>query len=1236
MSFFTSITQILPLILVSNLNSQRLLQLYQRLSCRTALDNTCSTAYTLSLISPSQPNLPLIPSTLRLLLPLILSLSNSDAACLVSGKNLRIPSQRIPAGIHVSINVDSRRRWKSALKVLSSEESVVWGDTVTISSRASHAFSVEIRASYEADRMLGNGELIGKLQMSWDELLNHGDEPFDISFPPVRDVHPSLTLKIAVVHVCDNQDGALSNSLLDSKIARDTDAGHAQFVEYVTSENISHLNAAVEHFQLVLDQCLVSHPDHAAALTNLAWARLGGFIRNDLEDIDVTTSLFRDALALRPQHHIDYPSSLFNLTEALTWRHIKKSPTADIREAAHLYRELLPLCPNGTYLRSIAAGPNGVEYVIGGCNNLPIDTSDEGIHLRRVVLELCPLGHQLCHDALHWLAKAVEACFIQCGSIDDIDEAIQLHREAVSLCPEGHADYDTHLNNLALSLVSCFDHQGKPNDLDEAISLYEEALRLCPVGHESRDFSLDSLGGALVTCFNTRGCHVTLRNLSSALCSRFTQTEENQDVQEAITLCQESLEALSSLHPDRHYSYFTLWQAYMSRHCMQHKPADLALAVENFRLGSRHPTHGFPSRIIEAYKWTVAAEEHGHRSALEAYSTFFELLDAHLATQSLATSRREAAASFHYARTLPVDAASCAIRCDDLRHAIELVEQGHGQQWSLASRLRTPVEDLESANPTLAHNYLELSKLVSNAAQNNSATITDRAAADRAETEYRRLTRQWEAVFLLPPLYEGLQAAACQGPVIILITSQYSCSAIIVLMSGDPHHVPLPSVTLAELTNLKDRFVRAIQHACIMGPKLYLAAILAEARAFNPKGDARKAKIHNKCEETQWNAVKRKETQWNAVKRKETQWNAGSEANREHSKYSDIVINGMRCTKELAGQWMDAPAMMRTKSRWNTKMRNRTPIPACRELSLYNDLIVLLRTVWDTIMLPIVNVLQHAFTSIPLHTAHPFKTNADGSKEPCLEDLYICSYTPTLSALVRSRQMMKKHVTLSFVTIGQGQPGAGKGKELLAVDSELELVHKLVPVIGNRTTISGNAATRAGALKALQQNTWVHLACHGKQDHMQPYHSHFIMRDEHLTLLDIMEKDIPHAEFAFLSACHTTVGDEEMPDEVIHLTAGLQFSGFKSVIGTLWEVDDSVAQHVVEAFYKNMFKDLKNGGVMDCMKAAWALNRAMHSVKTKVPLEQRMVFVHIGCASQADSHLSRRLAVGNILEGSNL
>ncbi|KAG2345369.1 hypothetical protein BDR05DRAFT_960814 [Suillus weaverae] len=345
---------------------------------------------------------------------------------------------------------------------------------------------------------------------------------------------------------------------------------------------------------------------------------------------------------------------------------------------------------------------------------------------------------------------------------------------------------------------------------------------------------------------------------------------------------------------------------------------------------------------------------------------------------------------------------------------------------------------------------------------------------------------QWEAAVAE---IRNLQAAACHGPVIILIASKYSCSAIIVPTSGDPHHVPVSSITLADLKTLKDRFTRAIRHTSRMNP---------------------------------------------------------------------------------------------TETR--------------------TDLIVLLRIVWDEIMLPIVDVLENvlklkrrsriwlcstaAFTSIPLHAAHPFQTRADRSKKPCLEDLYICSYTPTLSALIRSGRMMKKR-----------QPGAGKGKALSAVDSELELVHKLIPATATHTTISGDAATRAGAL----------------EDPAQPYDSHFVMRDNHLTLLDIMDKHIPHAEFAFLSlsACHTAVGDEETPDEVIHLAAGLQLSGFKNVVGTLWEVDDAVAKHVVEAFYTYMFHP-KEVGVMDATKTAWALNCATHAVKTKVSLEQRMVFIHIG------------------------
>ncbi|KIK32118.1 hypothetical protein CY34DRAFT_19276 [Suillus luteus UH-Slu-Lm8-n1] len=119
---------------------------------------------------------------------------------------------------------------------------------------ASPALSMKIRASFELDRMLGNGEVIGELKTSWDALLDHGHEPFDISFPPIRGVHPSLTLKATVLHSCNNQDSALLDSIVECQITQDTDAGHAQFAKYMASTTVSHLNDAVQHFQLVLDQ----------------------------------------------------------------------------------------------------------------------------------------------------------------------------------------------------------------------------------------------------------------------------------------------------------------------------------------------------------------------------------------------------------------------------------------------------------------------------------------------------------------------------------------------------------------------------------------------------------------------------------------------------------------------------------------------------------------------------------------------------------------------------------------------------------------------------------------------------------------------------------------------------------------------------------------------------------------------------------------------------------------------
>lgn len=197
---------------------------------------------------------------------------------LIRVNNLLLPSERVSAGFSVSIDVDSRRRWKSVVLELSSYESKVSSDIVILSLRGVPELSMEINLPYELGRMLGNGEVVAKLETLWNELLDCEDEPFDILFPSVRGDHSSLTLKTVIIHPCDNQGSALLDSIVGCEIARVTDAGHKRLATYVTSKAVSHLNDAVQHFQLVLGQCLVGHLDQAATLSSLGWARLQDYI----------------------------------------------------------------------------------------------------------------------------------------------------------------------------------------------------------------------------------------------------------------------------------------------------------------------------------------------------------------------------------------------------------------------------------------------------------------------------------------------------------------------------------------------------------------------------------------------------------------------------------------------------------------------------------------------------------------------------------------------------------------------------------------------------------------------------------------------------------------------------------------------------------------------------------------------------------------------------------------------
>ncbi|KAG9125055.1 hypothetical protein FRC07_009145 [Ceratobasidium sp. 392] len=109
------------------------------------------------------------------------------------------------------------------------------------------------------------------------------------------------------------------------------------------------------------------------------------------------------------------------------------------------------------------------------------------------------------------------------------------------------------------------------------------------------------------------------------------------------------------------------------------------------------------------------------------------------------------------------------------------------------------------------------------------------------------------------------------------------------------------------------------------------------------------------------------------------------------------------------------------------------------------------------------------------------------------------------------------------------------------------------------TRLDGYAANGDVVLGAMKKHSWVHFACHASQDSDDPMKSAFRLHDQDLDLATITSHQLDNAQLAFLSACQTATGDAALPDEAVHLAAGLLFAGYPTVIATMWSIQDQDA-----------------------------------------------------------------------------
>jgi CHAT domain-containing protein len=63
-----------------------------------------------------------------------------------------------------------------------------------------------------------------------------------------------------------------------------------------------------------------------------------------------------------------------------------------------------------------------------------------------------------------------------------------------------------------------------------------------------------------------------------------------------------------------------------------------------------------------------------------------------------------------------------------------------------------------------------------------------------------------------------------------------------------------------------------------------------------------------------------------------------------------------------------------------------------------------------------------------------------------------------------------------------------------------------------------------------------------------------------------------NADLVVLSACETGIGELKRGEGIVSLARAFAYAGAKSIITTLWSVNDKSTMHIMEEFYRQLHK----------------------------------------------------------------
>ncbi|KAJ7227798.1 TPR-like protein [Mycena rebaudengoi] len=925
--------------------------------------------------------------------------------------------------------------------------------------------------------------------------------------------------------------------------------------------DLSDLNKSIMMLEDAVRLTPNGHPDKPAMLNNLGNSLLDHFKRlGDLSNLDKSIMMKEDAVRFTPDGHPDKPGRLSNLGNSLLSRFERLGDLSDLNKSIMMEENAVQLTPDGHPDKPGRLNNFG-NSLLGRFERLG-DLSDlnKSIMMKEDSVRLTPDGHPDKPWRLTNLGNSLMGCFERLGDVSNLKKSIMMFEDAVRLIADDGPDKPTMLNNLGNSLFRLFERLGDLSDLSKSIMIFEEAVRLTPDGHPDKPGGLNNLGNSLLGCFERLG---DLSNLNKS-----------------IMVFENSVQLTPDDHPDKPGRFNNLGNSLFRRFEQLGDLSDLNKSIMMFEDAVRLTPNGHPAK-------SAMLNNLGH-SLLGRFEQLHDPQDSEqmLLHYTLAASSATGPASRRFngakrwAKHAHIHEPSSILRA--YTTAIELIPELAWLGLSITdrhhqlSRAGQVVRDAASA-AIAVHDYEKAVEWL----DAGRSVIWGQLLHLRTPVDELRMSNPGLADRLLS-LSTSLETAGTCSNVVADAVKPQSLDSI----AQQSHDLVLKRNEVLQQIRELPGFEKFLLSKPIS--ELSLAAKMGLVAILNISAYGCDALILM----------------------------PGLGDDVIHVPLSDFTMHDAQALAKLLASIVGTPG------------RSDRLYGFCEGDMAPDDIFPhILSELWLKIVHPILDAL--AITTpvsqdlgriwwcptgplafLPIHAAGLYgQDQVFGSK---LSDFLISSYTPSLTALIqgfRPHSASQAELQLLAVT----QPSAEGQSYLPGTHEEIECIER--HVMGKKVKLQWldeEKATIAEVQMGMMNSRWVHFACHGVQSDSPTESALLLAGSSRLTLSSIIQLSLPNADLAFLSACQTATGSQELQDESVHLTAGMLLAGYRGVIGTMWSINDNDAPQVASDVYAHLLE----ASPADPTRAAQALHLAVRKLREQPGAEKAFLrwvpFIHFG------------------------